>query len=130
MLKGDVLFVSGSLRRGSYNTALLREAANALPSGVDHEWLDGTAALPPYGGRGGDDTASWSVEGGLSRQLCRLVDSRCGVSAQQQSASRLSEPEVCPAPASSIDRSRMAPCSRRAAGLDDTGQRRDEPDHG
>jgi chromate reductase len=48
MLKGDVLFVSGSLRRGSYNTALLREAANALPSGVGHVWLDGIAGLPPY----------------------------------------------------------------------------------
>jgi chromate reductase len=48
MPKGDVLFVSGSLRRGSYNTALLREAANALPSGVDPMWLDGIAGLPPY----------------------------------------------------------------------------------
>jgi NAD(P)H-dependent FMN reductase len=45
MLKGDVLFASGSLRRGSYNTALLREAANALPSGVDPVWLDGVAGL-------------------------------------------------------------------------------------
>ena len=48
MLKGDVLLVSGSLRRGSYNTELLREAANALPSGVGHVWLDGIAGLPPY----------------------------------------------------------------------------------
>ena len=52
-----VLFVSGSLRRGSHNTALLREAANALPNDVAHMWLDGIAALPPYcedddGGRG------------------------------------------------------------------------------
>jgi chromate reductase len=36
MLKGDVLFISGSLRRGAHDTALLREAANALASGVDH----------------------------------------------------------------------------------------------
>jgi chromate reductase len=43
-----VLLVSGSLRRGSHNTALLREAANALPSGVTHEWLTGIAALPLY----------------------------------------------------------------------------------
>jgi chromate reductase len=48
MLKGDVLLVSGSLRRGSHNSALLRAAANALPSGVGHVWLDGIAALPPY----------------------------------------------------------------------------------
>lgn len=43
-----VLFISGSLRHRSYNTALLHEAADALPSGVDHEWLDGIAGLPPY----------------------------------------------------------------------------------
>ncbi|MEA2146697.1 MAG: hypothetical protein QOG59_2284 [Solirubrobacteraceae bacterium] len=48
MLKGDVLLVSGSLRRGSYNAALLREAAKELPSGVGHVWLDGIAGLPPY----------------------------------------------------------------------------------
>jgi chromate reductase, NAD(P)H dehydrogenase (quinone) len=48
MLTGEVLLVSGSLRRGSYNTALLREAAEALPSGVGHVWLDGIAGLPPY----------------------------------------------------------------------------------
>jgi chromate reductase, NAD(P)H dehydrogenase (quinone) len=48
MLKRDVLLVSGSLRRGSYNTDLLREAANALPNGVDHGWLDGIAELAPY----------------------------------------------------------------------------------
>jgi chromate reductase len=44
----EILLVSGSLRRGSHNTALLREAANALPSGVSHEWLTGIAALPLY----------------------------------------------------------------------------------
>jgi chromate reductase, NAD(P)H dehydrogenase (quinone) len=43
-----VLLISGSLRRGSYNSALLRAAANALPCGVGHVWLDGIAALPPY----------------------------------------------------------------------------------
>jgi chromate reductase len=43
-----VLFISGSLRHRSYNTALLREAANAVPSRVDHDWLDGIAGLPPY----------------------------------------------------------------------------------
>jgi chromate reductase len=43
-----VLFISGSLWHRSYNTALLLEAANALPSRVGHEWLDGIAGLPPY----------------------------------------------------------------------------------
>ncbi len=49
MPRAEVLLVSGSLRRASYNTALLREAAKALPGGVGHAWLDGLAALPPYG---------------------------------------------------------------------------------
>jgi chromate reductase len=44
----QILLVSGSLRRASHNTALLREAANALPDDVAHTWLDGIAALPPY----------------------------------------------------------------------------------
>jgi chromate reductase len=48
MLKREVLLVSGSLRRGSLNTALLREAANALPGGVTHAWLTRIAALPLY----------------------------------------------------------------------------------
>ena len=43
-----VLLVSGSLRGGSYNAALLRAAADALPRGVGHAWLGGIAALPPY----------------------------------------------------------------------------------
>jgi chromate reductase len=43
-----VLFVSGSFRRGSYNAALLRAAADALPRGVEHAWLGGIAALPLY----------------------------------------------------------------------------------
>jgi chromate reductase len=46
--KGDVLLVSGSLRRGSFNSALLREAATALPIGVGHVWLEEIGALPPY----------------------------------------------------------------------------------
>jgi chromate reductase, NAD(P)H dehydrogenase (quinone) len=48
MLMAEVLLISGSLRRGSYNSALLCEAANALPSGVGHVWLEGIAGLPPY----------------------------------------------------------------------------------
>jgi chromate reductase, NAD(P)H dehydrogenase (quinone) len=62
MLNGDVLSVSGSLRRGSYNTALLREAANALPSGVDHGWLDGIAGLPPYSEDDDGERAPAAVE--------------------------------------------------------------------
>ena len=62
MLEGEVLFVSGSQRRGSYNTALLREAANALPSGVRVAWLDGIAELPAYSEDRDGDRAPAAVE--------------------------------------------------------------------
>jgi chromate reductase, NAD(P)H dehydrogenase (quinone) len=57
-----VLLVSGSLREGSFNTALLRAAANALPSGVGHVWLDGIAALPPYSEDDDGERAPAAVE--------------------------------------------------------------------
>jgi chromate reductase, NAD(P)H dehydrogenase (quinone) len=43
-----VLGISGSLRRGSHNTALLRAAAVLLPAGVELELWDGLKAVPPY----------------------------------------------------------------------------------
>lgn len=43
-----VLGISGSLRRGSYNTALLRAAAAALPAGVRFEEWRGLESLPAY----------------------------------------------------------------------------------
>jgi chromate reductase len=43
-----VLAVSGSLRRASYNSALLRAAAAAAPAGVMVELWDGLAAIPPF----------------------------------------------------------------------------------
>jgi chromate reductase, NAD(P)H dehydrogenase (quinone) len=43
-----VLGVSGSLRDGSHNTALLRAAAELLPDGVEFELWDGLKAVPPY----------------------------------------------------------------------------------
>mgnify|MGYP001084235280 CR=1 FL=1 len=50
---GDVhvLGISGSLRRGSYNTALLRAASELLP---DHAWIYSGSAR----GRGGLDSTS------------------------------------------------------------------------
>jgi chromate reductase len=62
MSKRDVLLVSGSLRRGSYSAALLREAANALPGGVGHAWLDGLAALPSYSEDDDGERAPAAVE--------------------------------------------------------------------
>jgi chromate reductase len=43
-----VLGISGSLRRDSHNTELLRAAATLLPSGVEFELYDGLKNIPPY----------------------------------------------------------------------------------
>jgi chromate reductase, NAD(P)H dehydrogenase (quinone) len=43
-----VLAVSGSLRSDSYNTKLLRAAAELLPAGAELELWDGLKAIPPY----------------------------------------------------------------------------------
>src|SRR5205085_10713516 len=43
-----ILGISGSLRRGSHNTSLLRAAAQLLPPGVELEVYDGLRDLPPY----------------------------------------------------------------------------------
>jgi chromate reductase len=43
-----VLAVSGSLRAGSYNTALLRSAAELAPPGVDVELFEGLRAVEPF----------------------------------------------------------------------------------
>jgi chromate reductase len=43
-----VLAISGSLRRDSYNTALLRAARELAPAGVSVELYDGLAGLPAF----------------------------------------------------------------------------------
>ncbi len=43
-----VLGISGSLRRDSYNTQLLRAAQELAPDTVEVELYDGLAAIPPY----------------------------------------------------------------------------------
>jgi chromate reductase, NAD(P)H dehydrogenase (quinone) len=43
-----VLGISGSLRRDSHNSKLLRTAAELLPSGVELEVYEGLKAIPPY----------------------------------------------------------------------------------
>lgn len=43
-----LLAVSGSLRRDSHNTALLRAAAQQLPPGVELELFDGLKHIPPF----------------------------------------------------------------------------------
>ena len=43
-----VLGISGSLRRDSYNSALLRAAVERLPDGVDFVRFERLAEIPPY----------------------------------------------------------------------------------
>jgi chromate reductase len=43
-----VLAISGSLRRDSYNTKLLRAAEELLPADVELKLYDGLKAVPPY----------------------------------------------------------------------------------
>jgi chromate reductase len=43
-----VLGISGSLRRDSYNSHLLRAAADLLPPGAELEVYEGLKAIPPY----------------------------------------------------------------------------------
>ena len=43
-----ILGISGSLRRGSHNTSLLRAAAELLPPGVELELYEGLPDVPPY----------------------------------------------------------------------------------
>jgi chromate reductase, NAD(P)H dehydrogenase (quinone) len=43
-----VLAISGSLRRDSHNTQLLRAAAQMLPPGVELALFDGLGDVPPY----------------------------------------------------------------------------------
>jgi chromate reductase len=43
-----ILAISGSLRAASYNTALLRAAAELAPNGVEIELYENLEALPPY----------------------------------------------------------------------------------
>jgi chromate reductase len=43
-----ILGISGSLRAASYNTALLRAAAQLAPEGVTLEMYDGLEQLPPF----------------------------------------------------------------------------------
>jgi chromate reductase len=43
-----VLAVSGSLRRASHNTALLRALGEEAPAGIELELFDGLEAVPPF----------------------------------------------------------------------------------
>ena len=57
-----ILGLSGSLRRDSHNSSLLRAAAKALPPGVELELFDGLAELPHYDADLDVDPAPVSVD--------------------------------------------------------------------
>ena len=67
-----VLAISGSLRSGSYNTALLREAAEVAPAGVELELYEGLELLPPY--NEDDDQEEGPVEGARLRDAISRAD--------------------------------------------------------
>ena len=65
-----VLAISGSLRRDSHNTALLRAAADLLPPPVELEIFDGLKAVEPYDE---DDDQGMGPAG--ARRLRQAIDS-------------------------------------------------------
>jgi chromate reductase len=67
-----VLGISGSLRHGSYNTALLREAAELVPAEVELELYEGLELLPPY--NEDDDGDDGPVEGARLRAAIEEAD--------------------------------------------------------
>jgi chromate reductase len=56
-----VLVISGSLRAGSYNTALARAAVELTPAGVGAELYAGLVAIPPYDADADGDDAPAAV---------------------------------------------------------------------
>jgi chromate reductase len=67
-----VLGISGSLRRGSHNTALLRAAARRLPAGAGFELFTGLADVPPY--NEDDDVGPGPAAVGSLREAVRQAD--------------------------------------------------------
>jgi chromate reductase len=67
-----VLGISGSLRHGSYNTALLQEAAGLVPAGVELELYEGLELLPPY--NEDEDGEDGPVEGRRLRDAIEGAD--------------------------------------------------------
>src|SRR5436190_14406639 len=65
-----LLAISGSLRRDSHNTTLLRAAAELLPPSVELEVFEGLKAVPPYDE---DDDKGLGPAG--ARRLRNAIDS-------------------------------------------------------
>jgi chromate reductase len=69
-----LLAISGSLRAGSYNTALARAARELAPDGVEIELYDGLGDLPPF-----DADKDGAVEPRQVRDLRRRIATADGV---------------------------------------------------
>jgi len=67
-----VLGISGSLRRDSYNSALLRAAAERLPAGAELVEFEGLGEIPPYDADAEADGTPASVE--ALREAVRAAD--------------------------------------------------------
>src|SRR5690349_1562289 len=67
-----VLAISGSLRRDSHNTALLRTAAELLPPSVEVEFFDGLKLVEPYDQD--DDHGNGPVGAGRLRETIASAD--------------------------------------------------------
>jgi chromate reductase, NAD(P)H dehydrogenase (quinone) len=67
-----VLAISGSLRRDSNNTALLRALREEAPAGVEVEVWDGLKEIPPYDGD--DDVVPGPTQVEAFRSLVREAD--------------------------------------------------------
>ena len=67
-----VLAISGSLRRDSNNSALLRALREEAPAGVEVEVWDGLKEIPPYDGD--DDVVPGPAEVEAFRSLVREAD--------------------------------------------------------
>ncbi len=65
-----VLAISGSLRRDSHNTTLLRAAAELLPPPVELEFFDGLKAVEPY-----DEDDDGGAGPGGARRLRDAIES-------------------------------------------------------
>ena len=68
----NVLAISGSLRRGSHNTGLLRALQEEAPEGIDVAIWDGLKAIPPYDAD--DDVVPGPRQVEAFRQLVRESD--------------------------------------------------------
>jgi chromate reductase len=70
----QILAISGSLRSGSYNTALARAAAEVAPAGLAVDLYDGLAELPAYDpDRDGDEAPA------EARDLRRRIEEADGL---------------------------------------------------